>query len=96
MPPIPNIGIIAKDSTIIPIPPIHWVTLRQYRMPLLTASISVRMVAPVVVNPDMVSKNASVKLSMLPDNRKGSVPNSEITTQVELTMINPSRLFITW
>ena len=42
-----------------PIPPIQWVRLRQKAMPLGSASISVRIVDPVVVKPDTVSKKAS-------------------------------------
>ena len=41
-------------------PPIQWVKLRQNSMPRLSASTLVRMVAPVVVKPLTVSKNASI------------------------------------
>ena len=60
MPPIPKRGRIATESTIIPIPPTQWVILLQNKSPSGTASISFKMEAPVVVNPEMVSKNASV------------------------------------
>ena len=46
-----------KTST--PMPPIQWVNRRQNMQPRPMASISVRMLAPVVVKPDTVSKNAS-------------------------------------
>ena len=46
-------------NTRIPIPPIQWVKLRQKSIPRLRASTSGRMVAPVVVKPLTVSKNAS-------------------------------------
>ena len=49
-------------SRMIPIPPSQWVMARHRRRLCGTASISVRIVAPVVVNPDIDSKKASVKL----------------------------------
>jgi len=64
IPPIPNIGKIATDKTMIPIPPIQCVILLQKSNPLGTDSISTRIEAPVVVNPEMVSKKAFVKLGM--------------------------------
>ena len=48
------------------------------------------MVAPVVVNPDMVSKNASVKVGIPPERRKGRHPNNEKNIQPRVTMPNPS------
>jgi len=90
MPPIPSNGKTATDSTIIPIPPIQCVMLLQNKIPFGTASISIRIVAPVVVNPDMVSKNASVKSGITPLKIKGRVPKREITIQVVATMKNPS------
>ena len=53
-------GSMASERTIIPIPPIHWVTLLQKSKPLGKDSISFKIDAPVVVKPDMVSKKASV------------------------------------
>jgi hypothetical protein len=70
-----------------PIPPIQWVRLRQNKMLFGKDSTSVRMVAPVVVKPDMVSKKASVKEGIVPLIRKGKVPKSEITIQVDPTII---------
>ena len=46
-------------NTRMPMPPIQWVKLRQKIIPRLSASTSVRMVAPVVVKPLTVSKKAS-------------------------------------
>ena len=46
-------------NTRMPMPPIQWVKLRQKIIPRLRASTSGRMVAPVVVKPLTVSKNAS-------------------------------------
>nr|WP_291026445.1 hypothetical protein [Hydrogenophaga sp.] len=51
----------------IPIPPSHWVKLRQKRMPRPALSMSVITEAPVVVKPEADSKRAStgeVKVSV--------------------------------
>ena len=61
IPPIPNSGNMATVNTIIPIPPIHWVKLRHIKIPLPMDSMSFKIEAPVVVKPESVSKNASVK-----------------------------------
>ena len=57
--PSPSLGIRASVSTSTPMPPIHWVSARQNKMPRGRDSISERMVAPVVVKPETVSKKAS-------------------------------------
>ena len=44
----------------IPIPPSHWLSWRQMRIDRSSASTSVTTVAPVVVKPDIPSKNASI------------------------------------
>ena len=44
----------------IPIPPSHWLSWRQIRIDRSSASTSVTTVAPVVVKPDIPSKNASI------------------------------------
>ena len=67
IPPIPNRGRMAIVNTIIPIPPIHWVILLQNNMLLGNASISFKIVEPVVVKPDIVSKNALVIVGILPE-----------------------------
>ncbi len=51
---------MARESRIMPRPPIHCVRLRQKSSPLGRDSMSLMMEAPVVVKPDMVSKKASV------------------------------------
>ena len=53
--------IFTSDSmnTRMPMPPNQWVKLRQKSIPLSSASTSVRMLAPVVVNPETVSNTAS-------------------------------------
>ena len=77
VPPMPMNGRIATENMMIPMPPIHWINARQKRIPRGMLSIpwgrwgwrvaSPRMVAPVVVSPDMASKKASVKEVMAPD-----------------------------
>ena len=47
-------------------PPTQWVKLRQNSRPFGSDSTSVRMVAPVVVKPDTVSKKASSSDGMQP------------------------------
>ena len=65
--PIPRAGKIAIESSMIPIPPNHWVRFRQNRIPRGIESILVRIVAPVVVNPLMLSKKASINSGQAPD-----------------------------
>lgn len=43
-------------------------------------------VAPVVVNPDIASKKASVTELIVPFKRKGNIPNTAKTTQVKVTI----------
>ena len=50
-----------------PMPPNHWVKLRQNRMPRECTSIAVITEAPVVVKPLMVSKKASVTEAVVPE-----------------------------
>lgn len=57
---MPRRGSTATVSTTMPMPPIQWVRERQNRIERGSASMSRRIEAPVVVNPDMVSKKASV------------------------------------
>ena len=61
IPPIRRIGsnVIAKIT--IPIPPIHCNIARHSKNPFGASSICAKMVAPVVVNPEILSKIASVK-----------------------------------
>ena len=59
-------GNIAIASTNTPIPPIQWVKVRQNRIPFGRFSISVNIVEPVVVNPDILSNMASIKFGIAP------------------------------
>ena len=69
MPLNPNRGSSASDMTIIPMPPVHCVSALQNNMLWHCASTSVMTLAPTVVNPDMVSKRASVTFYKVPVSR---------------------------
>ena len=60
MPPICSMGSTAIAMTMIPIPPSHWSSARHKRIPGGASSSPTITVDPVVVRPDMASKNASV------------------------------------
>ena len=71
MEPLPIEGSTAMVKNTIPSPPIHCDSDRQKSMAwceLSCCSTSSSTEAPVVVNPDMVSKKASVGLRMMPLN----------------------------
>ena len=53
-------------------------------------STSLRILAPVVVKPDTVSKNASVKCGISPEITKGSAPNTDSKIQDTPTINRPS------
>ncbi len=57
-----------------------------------SSSILFKMEAPVVVNPEIVSKKASVKRGMLLLSQKGRDPNNEKIIHAEVTTSEPSRL----
>ena len=64
---MPREGSRAVSSTSTPMPPIQWVNALQKRMPRGWASMSVRMVAPVVVKPDTDSNRQSTKEGKVPE-----------------------------
>ena len=66
IPPIPSKGRIAIANTIIPIPPNQCVMLRQNNIPSGNISTSFIIVAPVAVNPEVVSKNIFENPSIVP------------------------------
>ena len=77
-------------NTTTPTPPIKWVDDRQKTSPLGSASISLRIVAPVVVNPDTDSKNALARVNSPPHIRYGSIPNIHERNQANMVMAKPS------
>ena len=85
---------MAKIS--IPIPPIQCVNDRQNRIPLGSDSISLRIDPPVVEKPDADSKNASVKLGILPVTTNGKAPIIVDISQQSVTIRNPSRTLSCW
>ena len=72
-------------------PPTQCAKLRQKSVPWLSASTSVKIVEPVVVKPETVSKNASINDGISPEITNGSAPNALISTQTSATMARPSR-----
>jgi hypothetical protein len=52
--------------------------------------MSVKIVAPVVVKPEIDSKKASVKLSADELNKYGREPNALKSSQIHVLIINPS------
>ena len=83
-------GTIAMISTSTPIPPNQCVKLLQKSIPLLMLSTSVKIDAPVVVNPLTVSKNASNTLGISPLITNGTHPTAESMIHANVTMIKPS------
>ena len=70
----------------IPMPPSHCVRLRQNRRDFGRASISVRIVEPVVVNPEAVSKKASMNPGIYPEMKYGRQPTKDAMNHAEETM----------
>ena len=75
---------IMKTST--PIPPIQWEKLRHIRTERGRISTSPRIVAPVVVNPDTISKSASTGLGKQPLKYRGMAPQILSMTQQTATL----------
>jgi hypothetical protein len=83
---------MATVRTTMPIPPSQWVRDLQNRTDRGRGSIAVRIEAPVVVNPLIVSKNASVYEGMAPERTKGTAPTAEAAIQLAVTIRKPSRV----
>ena len=81
---------MASRKTRMPIPPIQCVKLRQNREAWESASTSVRMLEPVVVNPETVSKKQSTREGISLLKKNGSPPKKERMIQVRPTAIMPS------
>jgi hypothetical protein len=77
---------MATNSTMMPMPPIHWLRLRQSNRGGESSS-GMTVAAPVVVKPAMELKNASTG-PMRPDSKKGRVPTSTTPSQHATTMKN--------
>jgi len=84
-----SLGRMAKNNMMIPMPPSHCIKQRQNSKAFEWDSISVIMVAPVVVKPDMDSNRAST--GCIPLSRKGKAPNIAARSQAKATMPKLSR-----
>ena len=78
-------GKIAMVKNTIPNPPIHCVSERQNSIACGRTSKSLIIDAPVVVNPDVDSKKASVTFVMQPCIRNGNMPKNENTAHAAVT-----------
>ena len=85
---MPSKGRIASERMMIPIPPNHCVILRQ-RKNAVRKGLNITGIteAPVVVNPEMVSKKASVNEAADPVTRYGRVPKIEKRIQPAVAII---------
>ena len=83
----PAKGKMARINTRTPMPPTQWEKLRQSNMHLDMASTSGRILAPVVVNPEMISNTASTNEGISPLKTKGRQPIILITIQPRATDI---------
>ena len=72
-------------------PPIQAEAILQNSRPLGSASMSVRMEAPVVVKPDTLSKNALTRVNSPPYIIYGMAPKMQDSIQENVTMKKPSR-----
>ena len=86
----PERGRLAITKTRTPIPPIQCVKDLQISMDLGISSTEGIILEPVVVKPDTVSKNASMKLGIDLEKKKGRQPKNESTIHDRDTMTNPS------
>ena len=85
IPPTRSMGRTASAVTMMPMPPIHCRMERHSRTPGGMSSSPVRIVAPVVVRPDVDSKNASVTDRPRSLITKGMAPKAASRTQVSET-----------
>ena len=74
IPPTRSSGRNTIATTMIPIPPSHCSIPRQRLIPLGNASNPENTVDPVVVSPDIASKNASTNRASVAPNMNGSDP----------------------
>ena len=86
----PLSGIIASRKTKTPMPPIQWVKLRQNSALRDNASTFSKMLAPVVVKPEIVSNRALVNEGISPLNQNGRQPNTLRKIQLSEVAMQPS------
>lgn len=90
----PVAGTIASMNTSMPMPPTQWVNERQKSIHFDSASTLLKTLAPVVVKPDTVSKNASTKCGISPLSQNGRQPIRLTAIHDIATMTKPSRAYI--
>ena len=91
MPPTPRSGITPTATTITARPPSQISEWRQKLIEGASESRPSSTVEPVVVSPDIVSKNARVKLSPGSVRRSGRVAEAASRIQPSVTRRKPSR-----
>jgi hypothetical protein len=91
MPPTPRRGITPTATTITARPPNQMSEWRQKLIEGASASSPSNTVDPVVVSPDIVSKNARVKVNPGSEKRSGSVAEPASRIQPSVTRRKPSR-----
>ena len=88
LPPIKGMTAMIKTRT--PIPPIQCVKLLQNSTQRGTTSTSVRILEPVVVNPDTDSNSAFTIFGIDPLSTNGIAPTILSTIQPRATLVKPS------
>ena len=88
MPPIRSSGRNTIATTMIPIPPNHCSNARQNSRPCGKVSRSDSTVDPVVVKPDIASKNASTNRASVAPSAKGSAPKTGSANQTPVVNKN--------
>mmetsp|Transcript_8581 Transcript_8581/g.14900 ORF Transcript_8581/g.14900 Transcript_8581/m.14900 type:complete len:207 (+) Transcript_8581:376-996(+) len=97
IPPTRSSGRNTIATTMIPIPPSHCRIPRHSNRPLGKFSSPERTVEPVVVSPDIASKNASTKRASVAPKKKGSAPKTGRASQTPVVnkkvcwIVRPSR-----
>lgn len=86
----PLIGTIASRKTSTPMPPIQCVKLRHSSAQCDRASTSSKMLAPVVVKPEIVSNSALVNEGISLLNTNGRQPNTLRNIQLSAVATQPS------
>jgi hypothetical protein len=93
IPPIFKRGKTVIAITIIPIPPSHCNIDLQISTPLEAISMLSKIVEPVVVIPDMDSKNASVKDNLREENINGKLANKVMAIHEKEVIMNACLIF---
>ena len=91
MPCPPSILTMASMNTRMPMPPIQCEKLRQKRLHRFSTSTFGRILEPVVVKPETISKTASRYDGISPQSVNGSAPANDSTTHPSATHRSPSR-----